>query len=65
MYAFLCKGNWKVLIGVLMVCVAVSFTIGITLIFTRMAVLVYVFCALGVIIYGIYLVFITKMIIGG
>ena len=64
-YAFLCKGNWKVMMGVLVVCVAVSFTLAISLFFTRMSILVILICALGVIIYGIYLVFVTKMIIGG
>ena len=64
-YAFLCKGNWKALMGVLVVCLAVAFTLGISLFFTRMPILIVVLCALGVLIYGIYLVFITKMIIGG
>ena len=64
-YAFLCKENWKALIGILMVCVAVAFTLGIALIFTRMSILVVILCALGVVIHGIYLVIITKMIIGG
>ena len=65
LYAFLCKGNWILLTGLLVVCGATAFAIGISFIFARSYGLLMLFCALGVIIYGIYLVIITKMIIGG
>jgi len=64
LYAFLCKGNWKLWLGILVVCSAAAFVVGISLFFTHMSSLVIILCVLGVIIYGIYLVIITKMIIG-
>ncbi len=64
LYAFLCKGHYMVWLGILVICCATAFVIGITSIFVRIPILLVVICALGVIIYGIYLVIITKMIIG-
>lgn len=63
-YAFLCKGHYLLWIGILLVCCTVAFTLGIASIFVYMPLLFVVLCVLGLIIYGIYLVIITKMIIG-
>ena len=46
-------------------CASVGLVIGITCIFVRIPMLGIVLCVLGVIVYGVYLVIITKMIIGG
>ena len=63
-YAWLCKGNFVAWIGILLVCCMASFVIGISLIFMRSDKIIMLYLALGVVIYGIYLVIITKMIIG-
>ena len=63
-YAWLCKGNFSAWIGILMVCCMTSLIIGISMIFVRNETMLLVFCGLGVIIYGIYLVILTKLIIG-
>jgi len=63
-YAWLCKGNFLAWMGILLVCCMASFVIGISLIFMRSDKMVMLYLALGVVIYGIYLVIITKMIIG-
>jgi protein lifeguard len=63
-YAFFCKGNWALWIGLLVVCGSIGFVIGISLIFVRLEGLVILFCVIGLLIYGIYLVILTKMIIG-
>jgi len=63
-YAFLCKGNFVAWIGILVICSLTSLIIGISLIFVRDQNLLLIYCGLGVIIYGIYLVILTKMIIG-
>lgn len=65
LYAFLCKGHWKLWLGILVVCSAVGLVMVVTLFFARMSVLVTILYVLGVVVYGIYLVIITKMIIGG
>ena len=65
LYAFLCKGNFLIWLGIIIV---VSFTasiVAIVSIFTNNDTLVMVYCGLVVTIYGIYLVIITKLIIGG
>lgn len=64
-YAFYCKGNFLVWMGLILVCASVGLIIGITCIFVYIPLFVVLICILGVIIYGIYLVIITKMIIGG
>lgn len=63
-YAFVCKGNYVLWIGILLVCCAGAFTLGIASIFVYMPLLYVLLCVLGLVIYGIYLVIITKMIIG-
>jgi len=64
-YAFLCKGNFLAMIGIVLVCAMTALVVGITAIFTRIPALTYVYCSLAIVIFGIYLIFITKMIIGG
>jgi len=64
-YAVLCKGNYNVMIGILIVCAMTAFVVGITAIFTRIPALTYVYCSLGIAIFGIYLVVMTKLVIGG
>jgi FtsH-binding integral membrane protein len=63
-YAFVCKGHYILWIGILLVCCAAAFTLGIASIFVYMPLLYVLICVLGLVIYGIYLVIITKMIIG-
>ena len=65
LYAFLCKGHWKLWLGILLVCCSVSFVLVISSFFVRMPAIFTIICCLGVLIYGIYLVFVTKMVIGG
>ncbi len=64
-YACLCKANFKVLIGIIMVVSVTMLMVLFVAIFTFADVLICIYCGLAVIIYGIYLVIITKMIIGG
>ena len=64
-YAFLCKGNFVAWIGIVLVAAAAALVIGITAIFVDLPALIYVYCSLIILILSIYLVFITKMIIGG
>ena len=63
LYAFFCKGHYLIWMGILLISLSAMFVIGITAIFVRLPVLIFVLCGLGLIIYGIYLVIITKMII--
>ena len=65
LYAFLCKGNFIAWIGIVVVAAVAALIIGITAIFVDLPALIYVYCSLIILILGIYLVFITKMIIGG
>lgn len=65
LYAFLCKGNFRVMIGLAIVCGMTAFTVGITAIFTHIPALTYVYCSLAIVVFGVYLVIITKLIIGG
>ena len=51
--------------GILLVAVPLALVIGIMSIFFYFPVLIYVFCSLAILIFGIYLVILTKMIIGG
>lgn len=64
-YSFFCKANFMVLIGVLIVVCVTMFLIFIVVIFTWAPILISIYCGLAAIIYGIYLIFITKMIMGG
>ena len=64
-YAFLCKGNFLVWMGIILVACAASLVIGITSIFFYFPTMIYVYCSLGILIFGVYLVIITKMIVGG
>jgi FtsH-binding integral membrane protein len=64
-YAVVCKGNYSVMIGIAIVCGMTALVIGITAIFTRIPALTYVYCSLCISIFGIYLVIMTKLIIGG
>lgn len=64
-YAWLCKGNFLAWMGILLVCCMVGLVIGISLIFVHNEKLLMVYLAIGVVIYGIYLVILTKLIIGG
>jgi len=53
-YAVLCKGNYSVMIGIVIVCGMTAFVIGITAIFIRIPALTYVYCSLVIAIFGIY-----------
>ena len=64
-YAFLCRGNFLIWFGIILVCAAAALVIGIMSIFYYFPVMIYVYCSLCIVIFGIYLVIITKMIIGG
>jgi FtsH-binding integral membrane protein len=64
-YAFLCKGNFLIWIGIIIVCGATAGIVGIIAIFSRIPALTIVFCALAIAVFGVYLVIITKLIIGG
>ena len=64
-YSFLCKGNFLIWIGILLVVVAIALVIGISVAFTNIRALYYVYCSIIILIFGIYLVIITKSIIGG
>ena len=63
-YAFVCKGHWKLWIGILLVCLATVMPLAIVSFFVYMPILAVIISALLVVIYGIYLVIMTKMIIG-
>lgn len=64
-YAFVCKGNYLIWIGILLVCCMAALVVGVSVIFTNITALVYVYCSIAIIIFGIYLVIITKSIVGG
>jgi protein lifeguard len=64
-YAFVCRGNFLVWIGIILVCAAGALIFGIMSIFFYFPVLIYVYCSLLIVIFGIYLVILTKMVIGG
>jgi FtsH-binding integral membrane protein len=65
LYAFFCKGNFLIWIGVIIVVSLTASIVAIVSIFTYSNTLVMIYCGLVVVIYGIYLVIITKFIIGG
>jgi FtsH-binding integral membrane protein len=65
LYAFLCKANFVALFGILIVVILTMFMVGIVALFTLAPIMISIYCGLAVIIYGIYIVMITKMIIGG
>lgn len=65
LYAIYCRANFVVLFGVIIVVAITMFMVAMVAIFTFEPVLISIYCGLAVIIYGIYLIFITKMIIGG
>lgn len=64
-YAVFVKANFKILCGVLLVTIFTMFSVSIVAIITLQPIMISIYCGLAVIIYGIYLVIITKMIIGG
>lgn len=64
-YAFLCKGQWVLWRSLLLMLTAVAVVMGISLFLVQMSLLVLIFWLLGVLIYGIYLVVMSKMIMGG
>lgn len=64
-YAFVCRANFVVYMGIILVVSATMLMIGFVAIFTFADVLICIYCGLAVIVYGIYLVIITKTIIGG
>ena len=65
LYAFFCRGNYIIWVGIILVCSSAALVVGITAIFTNIPALIYVYCTLAIVIFGIYLVIITKAIIGG
>jgi len=64
LYAFCFRANFLVLVGVLVVVAITSFLVLMVALFSPTPVMISIYCGLGVMIYGIYLIFITKMIIG-
>ena len=64
-YCFLCKANFLVLIGIVLVVAIVMMMVAIVAIFSLAPIMISIYCGLAVILYGIYIVVITKMIIGG
>jgi FtsH-binding integral membrane protein len=64
LYAFFCKVNYALLCGIIIVVSITMFMVFMVAIFTFAPIMISIYCGLAVIIYGIYLVFITKMIIG-
>lgn len=64
-YAFLCRGNFLIWLGIILVCAAGALVLGVMSFFYYFPAMVYVYCSLCIVIFGIYLVIITKMIIGG
>lgn len=64
-YAFLCRGNFLVWIGIIIVCSSAALVFGIMSIFFYFPTMTYVYCSLCIVVFGVYLVIITKMIIGG
>ncbi len=66
LYAFLCRGNFLILVGILIVVSVTASIVAIVSIFAYSNnALGIIYCGLVVLIYGIYLVIITKLIIGG
>ena len=64
-YAFCCKGHYVIWLGILIVLVPVAIVLGLMLWVFYFKALIIVFAVIAIIIFGIYLVVITKMIIGG
>ena len=64
-YAFLSKGHFLVWIGIILVLIPVLIVLSLMLWVFSFEALVIVFGVLAIIVFGIYLVIITKMIIGG
>ena len=64
-YAFLCNGNFIIWLGILLVLVPVAIVLGLMLWVFYFRALIIVFGVIAIIIFGIYLVIVTKMIIGG
>jgi protein lifeguard len=65
LYAFFCRANFVILIGIVIVVAITMMIVGMMILFTFAPVMIMIYCGLAVIVYGIYLVIITKMIIGG
>jgi len=65
LYAFFVKANYLVLYGILIVVSLTAILVLIIALVSMAPVMISIYCGLAVIIYGIYLVVITKMIIGG
>lgn len=65
LYAAFAKINYNALIGTLLVVSVTMILVFMVAIFALTPIMVSIYCGLAVIIYGIYLVFITKLILGG
>lgn len=64
-YAFYCKEDFTPLIGILWVVSIAMFIFAIFLLFTDNHILHILYCVLAIILYGIYLIVDTQLIIGG
>ena len=64
-YCFLCKTIFLILIGVLIVLVITMLMVGIVALFSFSPIMINIYCGIAVLVYGIYIIFMTKMIIGG
>lgn len=64
-YAYTTKTDFTVLTGILFVCLIGLVLFGITCIFIRSRVVNIVYCTLGAIVFGIYIVCDTQLLIGG
>ena len=65
LYAFFCKGNFVIMIGIVIVLIPVLIVLCLMSFFFYLPWLTVAICSIAIVIFGIYLVFITKMIIGG
>lgn len=64
-YAFTTKQDFTMMGGILFVIGAVFFMFGLFLLFTNIYFLHIIYSALGVILYGVYLIYDTQLILGG
>jgi FtsH-binding integral membrane protein len=65
LYAFFVKANYLVLFGIIIVVSVTAILVLIIALISMAPVMISIYCGLAVIIYGIYLVVVTKMVIGG
>ncbi len=63
-YSFLCRGHFLIWLGIILVCVPIATIFCVVGIITNIPAMTVVWCSLAVAVFGIYLVIMTKFIIG-